>query len=534
MRAWLERYPTLAAFAAPALVVGGGPAAAPLPAGPAGLRRARGRCCTGEAGPVGRVSCAAPRSASASSWPGSTGSGSPSSPMPSASALYAVPAVLGLALFLALHGRRRRRGWWRCAAGARVEAQALAFAVAWTIAEPVRGGLGPAVSLEPGRLGLGGQRRHAAGRGLDRHLRAEPAHRGRGRPAAPLFLAGCRRRRAWPSPCPLLFAGAVLAAGALRLAGGARPPDTGVRLRIVQANVAAAPQMGPREAARRGSAAIWSCRRRRARPAAAGRDLAGERGALRHRGQPEVRDYLAPVVPPGGALLVGGDRYELERRAADRRTTACSSLDDGARGAGPLRQGRPRARSASSCPSAACSAGSACGKLTEGSIDFCPGPGRVTLQLAGPAAGQPADLLRGRLPRRGDRSRATGRPGWSTSPTTPGSAAAPAPTSIWPWRACARSRRACRWCARPTPASRSVTDAYGRIRARLGLNQTGVIDAVLPGALPEASFARRHAPCAVPGLAPGRRWRLAYWLNCARPASRESGADQPEPELRGR
>ena len=55
--------------------------------------------------------------------------------------VYAVPAVLVLALFLALTvglaaalvALRR----WRS-----VEAQALAFAVAWTIAEPLRGGLG--------------------------------------------------------------------------------------------------------------------------------------------------------------------------------------------------------------------------------------------------------------------------------------------------------------------------------------------------------------------------------------------------------
>ena len=39
--------------------------------------------------------------------------------------------------------------------------------------------------------------------------------------------------------------------------------------------------------------------------------------------QQEVRDYLAPVVPPGGALLVGGDRYELEREPPPR-TTRCS------------------------------------------------------------------------------------------------------------------------------------------------------------------------------------------------------------------
>ncbi len=45
-----------------------------------------------------------------------------------------------------------------------------------------------------------------------------------------------------------------------------------------------------------------------------------------------------------------------------------------------------------------------------------------------------------------------------------------------------------------------VTDAYGRVRERLGLNRTGTIDTVLPGALPEPSFARRHAPYELLGL----------------------------------
>ncbi|MGD9510827.1 MAG: nitrilase-related carbon-nitrogen hydrolase, partial [Geminicoccaceae bacterium] len=45
-----------------------------------------------------------------------------------------------------------------------------------------------------------------------------------------------------------------------------------------------------------------------------------------------------------------------------------------------------------------------------------------------------------------------------------------------------------------------VTDAYGRIRERLGLNRTGVIDAWLPGALPQASLARRHLLSVTLGL----------------------------------
>ena len=39
-----------------------------------------------------------------------------------------------------------------------------------------------------------------------------------------------------------------------------------------------------------------------------------------------------------------------------------------------------------------------------------------------------------------------------------------------------------------------ITDAYGRIEARLGLNQSGVLDGVLPAPLPQASPARRIGP----------------------------------------
>ena len=71
----------------------------------------------------------------------------------------------------------------------------------------------PAVSLEPGRLGLGGERRHAAGRGLHRHLWAEPAHRGRGRPDRAPVPDRCRACGARRSPCPCCSACVVLAAG---------------------------------------------------------------------------------------------------------------------------------------------------------------------------------------------------------------------------------------------------------------------------------------------------------------------------------
>ena len=203
----------------PALVDGGGAAAALLSAGAcsgfgvlvAVLHRQR----RARAGP----SCAAPRSASASSWPGSTGSGSPSSPMPSASALYAVPAVLGLALFLALTVGARRRPGGACAAGDRSTAQALAFAVAWTLAEPLRGGLGLQFPWNPIASVWAVSDAIAAGGGLHRHLRPEPAHGRRGRPDRTPVPDGPERAARGGRRCRVLFACAVLGAG--RAAPGA-------------------------------------------------------------------------------------------------------------------------------------------------------------------------------------------------------------------------------------------------------------------------------------------------------------------------
>ena len=126
--------------------------------------------------------------------------------------------------------------------------------------------------------------------------------------------------------------------------------------------------------------------------------------------QQEVRDYLAPIVPPGGALLVGGDRYELER-SRQPPTTPCSCSAT-ARRCWPGTTRSTSCRSASSCRFAGCSAKLGLDKLTQGSIDFMPGPGRMTLRLAGLPPASPLICYEAAFPGIGHRSAATGRPGW--------------------------------------------------------------------------------------------------------------------------
>ena len=154
---------------------------------------------------LGRVPARARRSASATSWPASTGSGSRSSPTPSSSASTPCRPCLMLALILALTvgvaaavvALRR----WRSHRGA---GAGLRRRLGDRRAVPRRPRA--AVPLEPGRLGLGDQRRLLAGRGLHRHLWPEPADRGGGRRS--------------PHPCSCAGAGAprvaIAAAGRLR------------------------------------------------------------------------------------------------------------------------------------------------------------------------------------------------------------------------------------------------------------------------------------------------------------------------------
>ena len=77
--------------------------------------------------------------------------------MPSGSARYAVPAVLVLALCLALTVGVGRGAGRAAPLALASTAQALAFAVAWTLAEPLRGGWGLQFPWNPVALGLGGR-----------------------------------------------------------------------------------------------------------------------------------------------------------------------------------------------------------------------------------------------------------------------------------------------------------------------------------------------------------------------------------------
>jgi apolipoprotein N-acyltransferase len=408
--------------------------------------------------------------------------------------LYAVPAVLGLALFLALTvglaaalvSLRR----WRS-----VEARALAFAVAWTLAEPLRGGLGLQFPWNPiasvwavtdttlqsvaflGTYGLSLVTVAAAGL------------------TAPLFLPG---RLRWRAPCVAASALvlAVLGAGALRLAWGSEVPDTSVRLRVVQANIAqhhkwdrakrlqwfqhhielsATPATPPPQIV------VWP-------ESAVPYDIDN---------QPEVRAYLAPVVPPGGVLVLGGDRYLFDREPPVAHNTLFV-LGSGAEVLARYDK-VDLVPFGEFLPIRALLGQLGLKKLTEGSIDFQPGAGRMSLRAGDLPAASPLICYEAAFPAAA--TAAGDRPAWLVNITND----AWFGRSSGPYQHLAMARM--RAVEEGLPLVRAantgisvVTDAYGRVRERLGLNRTGVIDTWLPGALPQASFARRHLLLVTLGL----------------------------------
>jgi apolipoprotein N-acyltransferase len=408
----------------------------------------------------------------------------------------AVPAVfllcLGLGLTVGAAAAITALRRWR-----RVEALALAMAALWTLAEPLRGAWGLQFPWNPiavawavsdatlqavayaGTYGLSLLTVAAAGL------------------SAPLFLPDRPRARRLALAAPALLTLLVMAAGAWRLATVPLPPDTGVRLRVVQASVAQHHKWEPE------LRLAWFRRHLELSLAGEGpppQIVVWPESAVPYsiEGEAEVRAWLARVAPPGGALLVGGDRFD-----AGRDPPAASNslfvLDD---------SGTVRARYdkvdlvpfGEFLPLRPVLGAIGLEKLTQGSIDFVSGPGRVSLGLPGglpPAS--PLICYEAAFPGRATPTGA--RPGWLVNVTNDGWFG----TSSGPYQHLAMARM--RAVEEGLPLVRAantgisvVTDAVGRVRHRLGLDVAGTIDAVLPGALPEAAPARRADPFLFPAL----------------------------------
>ncbi|MEK0084942.1 apolipoprotein N-acyltransferase [Benzoatithermus flavus] len=420
----------------------------------------------------------------------------------------AVPAVLllclGLGLTAGLAAALTALRRWR-----RVEALALAFAALWTLAEPLRGSWGLQFPWNPiaivwavsdptlqvvaytGTYGLSLLTVTAAAL------------------AAPLFLPAPPRQRRLALAAPALFTLLVMGAGAFRLATAAPPPDTGVRIRVVQASVAQHHKWDPQ------LRLAWF---RRHLELSVPKDgpppqiVVWPESAVPYgiESEPEVRAWMGKVAPKGGALLAGGDRYDLGREPPVANNSLFVVDDTGTVTARydkvdlvPFGE---------FLPLRGILGGLGLKKLTEGTIDFVPGEGRVTLPLPdGLPPASPLICYEAAFP---DDATAPGeRPAWIVNITNDGWFG----ESSGPFQHLAMARM--RAIEEGLPLVRAantgisvVTDAYGRVLHRLGLDVSGAIDAVLPGALPRASPARRAGPLLLPALLLAVA-ALSFWVD---------------------
>jgi apolipoprotein N-acyltransferase len=279
---------------------------------------------------------------------------------------------------------------------------------------------------------------------------------------------------------------AIWAGGALRLADAAPEPGAAVHLRLVQGNIEQRLKWQPE-----------------ARTRAFQRHLtlsAQSPGAVTHVIWPEsaapfpleqdalARQMVGEVVPPGGLLLTGGERFDLSSEPP-RVWNSLFVVD----GAGAMRaryDKRDLVPFGEFLPLRDLLSRLGLQKLTHGSIDFQPGPDRQTIVLPGLPPFSPLICYEAIFP--GGVVDPGARPDWLLNITND----AWFGRSSGPYQHLAMARM--RAIEEGLPLVRSantgisaVVDPWGRIRAELGLGETGVLDAALPPPLATATpFAR--------------------------------------------
>jgi apolipoprotein N-acyltransferase len=206
----------------------------------------------------------------------------------------------------------------------------------------------------------------------------------------------------------------------------------------------------------------------------------------------EARALIAQVVPPGGLLLTGGERYDFDQDPP-RAWNSLLVVDD----AGTLRAHYDKhdlVPGGEFMPLRDLLGRIGLGSLARGGLDFEAGPGRTTIALPGLPPFSPLicyeTIFSGRVFASG------ARPDWLLNITNDGWFG----RSTGPYQHLAMARM--RAVEEGLPMVRSantgisaVIDPWGRVQARLGLGETGVLDVALPRSLAATVFGRaRHWP----------------------------------------
>lgn len=201
----------------------------------------------------------------------------------------------------------------------------------------------------------------------------------------------------------------------------------------------------------------------------------------------EARAMIAQVVPPGGLLLTGGERFDFSQDPPKAWNSLFVVDDTGTLRARydkhdlvpfgefmPLRDLLGRIGLSS---------------LARAGLDFQAGPGRTTIALPGLPPFSPLICYEAIFP--GQVFAPGQRPDWLLNVTNDGWFGA----SSGPYQHLAMARM--RAIEEGLPLVRSantgisaVIDPWGRLQARLGLGETGVLDAALPRPLPATVFGR--------------------------------------------
>jgi apolipoprotein N-acyltransferase len=397
--------------------------------------------------------------------------------------VLAVPAVLllcaGLAFYPALAALLVALYRWRSASAA-----ALALAVVWLLTEWLRGHLFggfPWNLIGYAFAGSTGVSQLAAVTGIwGLSLLAVAAG------ALPVALLEPGVRLRWQ---PAAAAGLVLAlawlGGTLRLQEGPSEATPGVRLRLVQGNIAQHHKWQPELRAR------WFERylELSARPAERIQAVIWPESATPYPldREPAARRLIAQVVPPGGLLLTGGERFDLESEPP-RAWNSLFALDDKGRILAVYDK-RDLVPFGEFLPFRTVLGRLGLEKVTQGSIDFQPGPGRETLDLPGLPPFSPLICYEAIFP--GGVIDPHARPDWLLNITND----AWFGVSSGPYQHFAMARF--RAIEEGLPLVRAantgisaVVDPFGRVQARLDLEVTGVLDAALPAPLAPPPFAR--------------------------------------------